>query len=196
MEDFVVVKEHKHLIPFIDQLQRKNADALAFLPRIVFEREAPKGRLFLGLLNGAPCGYAYVGSKRSEVVRCHQVCIEYDARRRLYGAAIVAAIEEYAEGASAIRLRCGFDLEANEFWRAMGYSCTEIVPGGVRRMRQINIWEKDLSGSYKIIAIEPAKGQQDASLWRRNKQTGLVTQFVRGKRLADYRAKLIAKETS
>jgi len=40
MDDFVIVKEHPSLIEYIDGLQRKNAEALSFYPKQVFEREA------------------------------------------------------------------------------------------------------------------------------------------------------------
>ena len=95
MSNFVVLKEHPSMIDYVDGLQRKNAEALSFYPRKVFEREQAKGRLFLGMLNGEPCGYLYVGAHGTDV-KCHQVCIQYDARRRLYGAAIVAVMEQYA----------------------------------------------------------------------------------------------------
>lgn len=183
------------MIDYIDGLQRKNAEALSFYPRQVFEREQAKGRLFLGMLNGEPCGYLYVGALGQDI-KCHQVCIQYDARRRLYGAAIVAVMEQYAsEGtAASITLRCGFDLEANEFWGSLGYSCIAQQVGGVRRMRTINVWRKQLTPElFETIAIEPAAGITDASLWRKNKQTGIVTQFVRGKSMRDYRARIIGR---
>ena len=182
------------MITYIDSLQRKNAEALSFYPRQVFEREQSKGRLFLGMLNGEPCGYLYVGAPTWKDVRCHQVCIQYDARRRLYGAAIVAVMEQYATeaGATAIVLRCGFDLDANDFWKSLGYVCVAHNLGGVRRMRTINVWRKQLRAElFETLAIEPAAGIVDASLWRKNKQTGLVTQFVRGKAMRDYRAALV-----
>ncbi len=192
MSDFIVVQSHPDLIAFVDGLQKKNAEALSFYPKQVFEREAGKGRLFLGLLNGEPCGYLYVGASGKDV-KCHQVCIQYDARRRLYGAAIVAVMEHYAEEckASSITLRCGFDLDANQFWESLGYQCIAHQAGGVRRMRTINVWRKQLAAElFDTIAIEPAVGIADASLWRKNKATGIVTQFVRGKSMRDYRAKL------
>jgi hypothetical protein len=39
MTDFIVVKEHPSMLLFIDQLQKKNAEALSFYPKQVFERE-------------------------------------------------------------------------------------------------------------------------------------------------------------
>ena len=192
--DFAIVKVHPHMIAYVDGLQRKNAEALSFYPKCVFERESEKGRIFLGLLNGEPCGYLYVGAQGTDV-KCHQVCIEYDARRRLYGAALVQAMEDYAtEGkAYTLTLRCGFDLDANTFWSALGYRCIGVHDGGIRRMRKINVWQKQMSAElFEMATVEPAVGKVDASVWRKNKQTGLVTQFVRGKAMRDYRAKVIA----
>ena len=190
-EGFEVVKTHPDLILYVDALQKKNAEALSFYPRAVFEREAKNGRIFLGLLNGEPAGYLYVGATGGDV-KCHQVCIQYDARRRLYGAALVQAMEDYAEGSFSITLRCGFDLEANRFWSGLGYSCIAIQDGGIRRMRKINVWRKQLQREmFTDQIMEPATGKTDASVWRKNKQNGIVTQFVRGKAMRDYRAQII-----
>lgn len=195
-DDFVCVKVHPQMLAYVDALQKKNAEALSFYPKQVFEREMEKGRIFLGLLNGEPCGYLYAGAQ-SKDVKLHQVCIEYDARRRLYGAMLVAVMEQYAdEGkASSITLRCGFDLDANQFWQSLGYQCIANQLGGVRRMRTINVWRKQLAPElFETIAIEPAVGKVDASIWRKNKQAGVVTQFVRGKAMRDYRAMLVSNE--
>ena len=196
MSDFVVVKSHPDLILFIDKLQKRNAEALSFYPKQVFEREAEKGRLFLGLLNGQPCGYLYAGAQNRDV-KLHQVCIEYDARRRFYGAAIVSVMEQYATdgNATSITLRCGFDLDANVFWKSLGYQCIAHQAGGVRRMRTINVWRKFLSAElFETVEIEPAVGKADASVWRKNKQTGIINQFARGKKMNEYRS-LILLET-
>ena len=197
-DNFAIVKVHPHLIAYVDNLQRKNAEALSFYPRCVFERESEKGRIFVGLLNGEPCGYLYVGAQGKDV-KCHQVCIEYDARRRLYGAALVQAMEDYATEGNAytLTLRCGFDLDANTFWAALGYRCVGVHDGGIRRMRKINVWQKQISAElFETETVEPAVGKVDASVWRKNKQTGLVTQFVRGRAMRDYRAMVIAANPS
>jgi len=198
MTDFIVVKEHPSMLLFIDQLQKKNAEALSFYPKQVFEREQKNGRLFLGLLNGEPAGYIYVGAAGGDV-KCHQVCIEYDIRRKLYGAMLVMALENYANASfsDSITLRCGFDLEANKFWKELGYNCIQVLDGGVRRMRKINVWRKYLKPQlFEPIWIEPVEGKTDASLWRKHKDTGIITQFARGKRMKDYRLILINKENT
>ncbi|MBA3577463.1 MAG: hypothetical protein H0W39_07630 [Sphingomonas sp.] len=193
-DDFAIVQEHPSLLAYVDGLQRKNAEQLSFYPKQVFEREAEKGRLFLGLLNGEPCGYIYMGAPAVDV-KCHQVCIQYDARRRLYGASLVVAMEDYANrfGASTLTLRCGFDLDANDFWGSLGYGVIANQTGGIRRMRTINVWRKELQPAlFEQLFIEPARGKIDASLWAKHKQTGIVTQFVRGKAMRDYRARIVA----
>ena len=195
MEDFIIVKEHPKMLMYIDMLQKKNAEALSFYPKVVFEREQLNGRLFLGLLNGEPAGYLYVGAAGGDV-KCHQVCIEYDARRKLYGAMLAIVMEQYAKDSysNSITLRCGFDLDANLFWKEMGYNVIKIVDGGVRRMRKINVWRKYLTTQlFEDEYLEPAVGKTDASLWRKHKETGLVTGFVRGKKLDEYRMKLLDK---
>jgi hypothetical protein len=196
MTDFVIVKEHPSMLLFIDGLQRKNAEALSFYPNQVFEREQKNGRLYLGLLNGEPAGYIYVGASGGDV-KCHQVCIEYDARRKLYGAMLVVAMENYANASfsNSITLRCGFDLEANKFWKEMGYNCIAVQDGGVRRMRKINVWRKYLKPQmFEPTWVEPVEGKTDASLWRKHKDTGIITQFARGKKMKDYRLILINKD--
>jgi len=196
MNDFIIVKEHPQLILFIDSLQKKNAEQLSFYPKQVFEREKENGRLFLGLLNGEPCGYIYVGAAGGDV-KCHQVCIEYDARRKLYGAMLVTALEQYALDtySNSITLRCGFDLEANHFWKSLGYQCIKVVDGGIRRNRKINIWRKYLKPQlFEQIWVEPVEGKADSSIWRKNKETGLISSFTRGKKLNEYRMTVINNE--
>jgi len=102
----------------------------------------------------------------------------------------VSAMEEYAnEGkATSVSLRCGFDLDANKFWKSLGYECVNIVDGGVRRMRKINVWRKQLAPElFTTLALEPAVGKTSSTIWRKNKSTGMVTGFSRGKTLETYR---------
>jgi len=193
MKDFIIVKEHPEMLKYIDYLQRKNAEALSFYPMQVFEREQKNGRLYLGLLNGEPAGYLYVGASGGDV-KCHQVCIQYDARRKLYGAMLVVAMENYANASlsNSITLRCGFDLDANKFWEELGYSCIAVKQGGVRRMRKINVWRKYLQPQiFEPEWVEPESGKTNSTLWRKHKETGIVTGFNRGKKLDEYRLKLI-----
>lgn len=86
----------------------------------------------------------------------------------------------------SITLRCGSDIDANGFWKAMGFFCEGITPGGVRRMRDINCWRLDISDQLFTIPVEPSDKKQDASLWRKHKD-GKKSQFMRGADIKQYR---------
>lgn len=187
--DFEIVTQHPQFLQYVDWLQGKNAESLSFYPLQVFEREMIKGRVLLGLLNNEPCGYIYIGATGIDL-KVHQVCIQFDLRRRLYGAELVGKAESIAisGGCRIITLRCGFDLEANDFWDTLGYKCIKAVDGGVRRMRKINIWRKWLQPPLLVPELVlPAEGKTDATLWRKHKDTSILTQFHRGKALDEYR---------
>jgi hypothetical protein len=76
----------------------------------------------------------------------------------------------------------------------MGYGVVAVHDGGIRRMRRINVWQKQLIPDlFEPIYFEPEKGKANASLWSKHKTTGLVTQFVRGKKKEQYRAMILEK---
>lgn len=59
-------------------------------------------------------------------------------------------------------------------------------------MRKINIWRKYLQEQlFNDIILEPAKGKTDASIWRKHKETGIISGFNRGKQLKDYKLRII-----
>lgn len=173
---------------FIDHLQKRNAEELAFFPKQVFEREVQNFRILLARVNGEPAGYIYHGSIGT-IVKIHQACIEYDLRGQLYGAALIRqliALVDAANG-SSITLRCGSDISANGFWQAMGFYCQGVTAGGIRRMRDINNWRYDLQPQLFVSTYEPSTKKKDASLWRKNRDKK-ISSFARGKQLLQHRA--------
>ena len=111
---------------------------------------------------------------------------------------LVLAMENYANASlsNSITLRCGFDLDANKFWKDLGYNCIAVKQGGIRRMRRINVWRKYLQPQmFEPQWVEPEEGKTNSSLWRKHKETGIITQFSRGKKLDEYRLRLINKES-
>ena len=182
-------------LKYVDHLQRKNAEDLAFYPRITFEREINQQRILLARVNGEPAGYIYHGALRHQL-KIHQACIEYDLRGQLYGAALIRHLRLLAEagGVQEIVLRCGSDIEANGFWRAMGFHCIAIRKGGARRMRDINVWcERLAPGLWDIRndAIEPSRREKDASKWAfARKQGKSSSRFLRGGNMEEYRREI------
>jgi hypothetical protein len=182
-------------VPYIDHLQRKNAEELSFYPKCVFEREIESGRILLAKVNGQHAGYLYHGAFGVSL-KIHQACIEYDLRGQAYGAQLVRSLEGTADlyQSSEITLRCGSDIAANGFWKAMGFACVAVTPGGVRRMRDINNWCKSLQPAlFPKTSVEPSTKAQDSSVWRK-RTTSIDSQFLRGKALIDYRLAVLAEQ--
>ena len=189
--------DEKDLI-FIDHLQKLNAEELSFYPKIVFEREIKNQRILLALVNNQHAGYLYHGSLiLNKPLKIHQACIEYDLRGNWYGAGLVNFLEDLAliSGCSAISLRCGSDIAANRFWKLMDFHCIDIQEGGVRRMRDINVWlkqlQKDLFGVRPQDILEPSKKKKNSSIWRKRNKDLKQSNMLRGKYLIEYRKKII-----
>lgn len=188
----ISIRQAKHDdMTYIDHLQRKNAEELSFYPLSVLEREVLNGRIVLAEVNDEPAGYLYHGSHSSSLLRIHQACIQYDLRGYLYGGALVKWICDlgYASGALEVSLRCGSDIAANGFWRAMGFECIAVKQGGARRMRDINAWRYTLNQSLFSVIAEPSERKQSSKAWSKARKAGLSvdSQFLRGKSLIEYR---------
>jgi len=186
-------------LDYIDDLQKKNAEELAFYPKVVFEREVENKRILIAKINDTPAGYLYHGAFGG-ALKIHQACIQYDVRGFLYGAELVRFLTRLAEHwrCLSITLRCGSDIEANKFWKAMGFYCEAVTSGGVRRMRDINCWRFDLQPTLFTTEVTPSQKLKDASIWRRGKAK--ISQnnnidggkgFLRGRNMMAYRQAII-----
>ena len=181
-------------LTYIDHLQKRNAEELAFFPKVVFEREIENRRIVLAEYNAEPCGYLYHGSL-GNICRIHQACIQYDLRGQLYGAALVRDLIAICEASqtSTIKLRCGSDIDANQFWQAMGFVCEAVTQGCVRRMRDINHWVLNIQPQLFFFETEPSAKQKDASFWRKRGDLS-ASGFQRGLGLKRYREAVLAKK--
>ena len=186
-------------LSFVDHLQKKNAEDLSFYPMGVFEREVELDRILLALVNNEHAGYLYHGSIRLDhPLKIHQACITYDLRGNWYGAGLCQFLEDLASigRSKLISLRCGSDIAANTFWKNMGYDCVQISQGGVRRMRDINVWQKLLGDDlFGFESIVPSTKKKDASIWAKRDKSKKQNSMLRGKALIDYR-KMIVEEGS
>ena len=179
-------------LKYIDHLQKKNAEELSFYPSQVFEREITNSRILLAKVNDEPAGYLYHGAM-GVACKIHQACIEYDLRGQLYGSALVRFLISLCnlQNVSNLTLRCGSDIEANKFWNTMGFYCEAVTNGGVRRMRDINCWRRDLQQPLFTTSVEASNKKKDASVWA--KRGSLKTSsMLRGKALQNYRDLVIS----
>lgn len=173
-DDFTIRLAEEHDLTYVMALQRQNRESVGGLPKPAIAERVQRRTLALGLLNGEPCGYLLY-DVQGPVLRIPQACIQYDARRRKYGEELVRwllAVHPVDE----IRLRCAADIEANIFWRDMGFKCTAVVDGGARRGRLINCWTLWLTprliGLDEISTVPAAQMRVDSMYDD--------TQFIRG----------------
>jgi|TARA_R100001530_G_C4320389_1_gene155549 GNAT superfamily N-acetyltransferase len=182
-------------LKYIDHLQKKNAEDLAFYPLSGLEKEIERHRITLAIVNGSSAGYLYYGVPR-ESLKIHQACIEYDLRGQWYGAGLVSNLENMCKmkGCMSIRLRCASSLDSNGFWEKMGYKCTSVQPGGGSRMRDINVWIKNLQEPLFEIEQKPSNREMDRTIWQRRKKLIKASKFIRGKNMQHYRDYLIEND--
>lgn len=134
------------ILDYVVKLGRKDFEAIGFLPKPRLEAYHASGQIYVQHENDELCGFLVFGSGWP-VLCIYQACIQYDARRREHGASLVARLEANAteRGYAAVSLWCAEELEANAFWKGCGFSHIDTKPGGVRRGRLLNRWEKHLS---------------------------------------------------
>jgi hypothetical protein len=139
-------------LPYVTDLQRKNKESLGFLPSMALSERVMAGRVFMGWLGGDPFGYLLF-DYQPDAINVLQACIQYDARRRVYGAQLYGwGLEQW--DTSRVRLKCAADLESNLFWRSLGLVCVGVKDGGVRRGRKINVWNHFLRPGVLLFSPE------------------------------------------
>lgn len=150
--DLVVSRAATSDLDYVMSLMRANRESVGGLPRPAIQERLDRRSILVARINGDPVGYLMY-DLRGRTLRIPQACIQYDARRRKHGEALVAALmTAHARDVDEVTLRVAADLEANLFWRDMGFTCVSSSLGGKRRGRLINSWAMWLTP--RLLAIE------------------------------------------
>lgn len=129
---------------YVVDLQNKNRNSVGFLPFEALRQYQKVGRLWLERENDEPCGYLAISrwtgrvtNRSPEELRVIQTCIQYDARRTEHGRSLVERAIELAvrSNLAAVTCWCASDLDANQFWAAMGFRRDGTRMAGRRRRR-------------------------------------------------------------
>jgi|TARA_Y100000310_G_scaffold274041_1_gene289805 hypothetical protein len=149
------------LITYIDYLQKKNADDLAFYPIAALEKALDMDRVITCQDNEEPAGYIWHGPIRPGFdAVIYQACVDYQSRRRHLGWDMVRKLINICKVGSGtgVRLRAASSSDSNDFWRQIGFYCTKVTQGGVRRSREINHWRTDVQRPlFTIDPVSPSK---------------------------------------
>jgi N-acetylglutamate synthase-like GNAT family acetyltransferase len=126
-------------LAYVLALQKRNHEALGFIPRAALAEKIDRGQILLARENGDPAGFLHHGSLAVPEVRIFQAAIQYDARRRHHGLALIDTMVRRAAdaGAKGLSLRCLDFLDANDFWSAAGFELLGSEPGA---RGTLNVW--------------------------------------------------------
>jgi hypothetical protein len=164
MTDVLVTVAGPTDLTYVVSLMRANRESVGGLPVPAVKERVDRGTVLLARINDDPVGYVLYDN-RAGVLRIPQACIQYDARRRRYGIALMQSLLAMHPDAEEVSLRCAADLEANVFWRDMGFVCVGTSPGGKRRGRTINSWTLWLTPrlitAQDIARVPAAQARQD-----------------------------------
>jgi hypothetical protein len=167
-----------NLITYIDHLQKQNADDLAFYPITTLEKAIEDHRVITCEDNDETAGYIWHGPVRPGYdTIIYQACVDYDSRRRHLGWDMVGNLIGMCRAGSAtgIRLRCASSSESNEFWQLIGFYCTNVKAGGVKRSRDINHWRTDIQPTlFTLPPVVPSTKPIDLSSYGRKKRAGVA----------------------
>jgi hypothetical protein len=167
-------------VSYLDKLQRANADDLAFYPITTLAQALADGHVIACEDNGDPAGYLWFGALRGgRDLIVYQAAVDYDSRRRHLGFGMVAELFAIgrAAGCTGIRLKCASSAESNEFWRAAGFTCTRVTPGGIKRGRDINWYRAEILMSLwtpdTFDRIDPSSRPIDLTEYQRLKRASV-----------------------
>lgn len=153
-------------IPYIEHLNNRFSRELGFIPRVALENRingTRGGYVGLATENDEPAGFLHTGSMIRPECRIFQAAIQYDAQRRHLGQELVADFitTARARGVKLVTLRCLSDLDANTFWRSMGFRRAgyERVSGEKNRGARLIVWARRLHTMNDLLTpgfIPPA----------------------------------------
>lgn len=122
---------HTTTVNFLAKLQSQNYYELGYLPKGSLSQYAHRNQVILAQEHNDPCGYLLFYDGRNhhrplespDTLRIRQACIDYDLRRIEHGTRMIDRLINHAKRLGYRKITCwvGADLQANAFWKAMGF---------------------------------------------------------------------------
>lgn len=127
---------------------KRETDTIGFLPIASLRRHLEAGQVIIAKRDYFMTGYLMHGPiNPGGATQIHQLMVVEPHRRQGIGRHLVEELTRRARsnGVTRLVLNCGLDLEANHFWRAVGFDQAYTRPGGYRRKRIIARYYKEIS---------------------------------------------------
>jgi len=155
-------------LAYIDALRKREGRAIGFIPMQRYEMEIRgerKGSLLVVEDDGQPTGFIYATHSGRGATHIQQVAIQEDARRMERATALVnGALADGLQRATwLLSCRVADDLEANDFWAALGFTHTgyadskSVYATGKTKLaksqRLLRVWQKTVGGLWLREAL-------------------------------------------
>lgn len=135
-------------LPYVSHLQKRYPRDLGFLPTEALDTYIRANHVSIGLLNGDPACYLLgrgPTAKLPDGGQVVQAAVQYDARHRTLGTALVHHfVSSMPAWAAHLYLWCAQDIEAGLFWQTQGFTPKAWRLGGKATGRIHILWHRQL----------------------------------------------------
>jgi GNAT superfamily N-acetyltransferase len=144
----ILLSRPRDVLPFLDSVIKHadlEKDALGFFPEAVYRQFAAQGKLLVAVEGNKYAGHLLFGAVAPHA-RVLQTHVRRQCRGRGIGRKLIEELVGNAEQWNYLSLtaRVASDLEANNFYRSVGFKTVRTTPGGATRKRLINIMVREL----------------------------------------------------
>lgn len=134
----------------LKKLSDQHKQELGFIVRGALQRSIASEELIVAVSDEtAICGFIHYHHRKDAKTTLYSVVVEQDYRRCGIGQRLVDLLlcEARGLGQHLIQLKCPLELEANEFYRNIGFGLAETAPG---KLRPLNVWHLILDRGYAV----------------------------------------------
>jgi len=125
----------------IKKIADSHKNELGFIMRPILARSIVQGELMVAVNGVGIMGFIQYHHRRDEQTTLHNVVVVPSFRKYGIGRELILNLEKEAvsKNKSFILLKCPEDLDANEFYKHVGYKEVDNETG---KSRRLNIWTK------------------------------------------------------
>lgn len=141
--DYVIRKAVESDLDEIKKIADSHKKELGFIMRPALARSIAQEELIVAVNGVGIIGFIQYHHRRDEQTTLHNIVVVPSLRKKGIGQRLIQGLEAeaIAMDQNFILLKCPEDLDANEFYKSIGYKEVRKEAG---KMRRLNIWTKDL----------------------------------------------------
>lgn len=127
------------------RLADMNRHIFSFIRRAAFLDACNEGALIVALMNDEVVGFVrYHHRKLDQQTTLYDICVAESLRGKGIGGKMMTFMLDHCRTLKrqTVLLKCPSHLDANHFYRLVGFTCIDTVPG---KRQNINIWRLNIN---------------------------------------------------